>query len=216
MREMKNTNKKIQLDEQCMALDLELPAEEFSGKQHRNVVLETYQESDLELTLATGSSTRRKETSPASDCGSSFSSSSTQSGASKRNSNRSGLFQVPEIDMRFNHERHIGFKIEEQMRQDGVKQHTWSRKNDMSTEVHGPGIDRTGRASIDHVKIPTHEGLKRSPESVDGRWWNKRRKGRRRDEDRGARVVRRSRRLPSRSRDWRVGAQFFQNCWLLP
>ncbi|CAL9763366.1 unnamed protein product [Musa acuminata subsp. burmannicoides] len=125
MREMKNTNKKIQLDEHCRALDLELPAEQFSGKQHRNVVLETYQESDLVLTLATGSSTRRKETSTASDCGSSFSSSSTQSGATKQNGNRSGLFQVPEIDMRFNHDRHSGFKIEEQMRQDGVKQRTW-------------------------------------------------------------------------------------------
>lgn len=125
MREMKNTNKKIQLDEHCRALDLELPAEQFSGKQHRNVVLETYQESDLQLTLATGSSTRRKETSTASDCGSSFSSSSTQSGTTKQNGNRSGLFQVPEIDMRFNHDRHSGFKIEEQMRQDGVKQRTW-------------------------------------------------------------------------------------------
>ncbi|CAL9058328.1 uncharacterized protein LOC135651113 [Musa acuminata AAA Group] len=118
MREMNNTNK---TDAHNRTPDLKLPAGEFSGKKDRNVstTVEAYRESDLELTLATGSSARgkRKETSSTSDSGSSFSSSSTQSGGTKRSSNGSG--QCPVRDMRFQH------GIEERMREDGIKQPPW-------------------------------------------------------------------------------------------
>ncbi|RWW88477.1 hypothetical protein BHE74_00002646 [Ensete ventricosum] len=121
MREMNNnTNNK---DAHNRTPDLKLPAGEFRGEKDRNVsttTVEADRESDLELTLATGSSARgkRKETSSASDSGSSFSSSSTQqSGGTKRSSNGSGQCQVR--DMRFQR------GIEERMREDGIKQPPW-------------------------------------------------------------------------------------------
>lgn len=79
------------------ALDLDLPAEEYIRKDDREV--DEY--SDLELTLATGSKSRRKEeNSFTSDSRASFSSSSSESGATrtKLNGNDWGLFQVPDVN----------------------------------------------------------------------------------------------------------------------
>ncbi|URE46067.1 hypothetical protein MUK42_14327 [Musa troglodytarum] len=116
MGEMNNTDKK---DAHNRTPDLMLPAGEFSGKTCRCTTVEACRESDLELTLATGSSARgkRKETSSTSDSGSTFSSSSTQSGGTIRSSNGSGQCQIR--DMRFQH------GIEERMREDGIKQPPW-------------------------------------------------------------------------------------------
>ncbi|KAJ6812830.1 uncharacterized protein M6B38_328455 [Iris pallida] len=77
-------------------LNLDIPAEEYIGKDDRDV--DDY--SDLELTLATGSKSRRKEeNSFTSDSRVSFSSSS-ESGATKMKSNGNdwGLFQVPDVN----------------------------------------------------------------------------------------------------------------------
>ncbi|RRT78546.1 hypothetical protein B296_00009316 [Ensete ventricosum] len=92
------------------SLDLEAPAEYI--RRHNGD-----EESDLELTLATGSSRAqrtRKDASFTSDSGSTFSSSSIESG---------GI--VPDISTRFRNERNSGLNIEEQMRQDAVKQPPW-------------------------------------------------------------------------------------------
>ncbi|URE15869.1 hypothetical protein MUK42_24061 [Musa troglodytarum] len=103
------------------SLDLEAPAE--SIRRHSGD-----EESDLELTLATGSSRaqrKRKDASFTSDSGSTLSSSSIESG---------GI--VPDISTRFRNERKSGLNIEEQMRQDAVKQPPWlfqCTKQDMVT-----------------------------------------------------------------------------------
>ncbi|KAJ8460589.1 hypothetical protein OPV22_033515 [Ensete ventricosum] len=92
------------------SLDLEAPAEYI--RRHNGD-----EESDLELTLATGSSRAqrtRKDASFTSDSGSTFSSSSIESG---------GI--VPDISTSFRNERNGGLNIEEQMRQDAVKQPPW-------------------------------------------------------------------------------------------
>ncbi|RWW27444.1 hypothetical protein GW17_00008121 [Ensete ventricosum] len=92
------------------SLDLEAPAEYI--RRHNGD-----EESDLELTLATGSSRAqrtRKDASFTSDSGSTFSSSSIESG---------GI--VPDISTRFRNERNSGLNIEEQMREDAVKQPPW-------------------------------------------------------------------------------------------
>lgn len=109
-------------------LDLELPAEEYIGKDDGDMMLEVEEEGGLELTLAIGSSRsqrKKEEASFTSDSGVSFSSSSSDSGAVKLNSQEWGLFQVPDITMRFQDEREGGFNVEERMRQDGLKQPPW-------------------------------------------------------------------------------------------
>ncbi|XP_065014119.1 uncharacterized protein LOC135580867 [Musa acuminata AAA Group] len=92
------------------SLDLEAPAEYI--RRHNGD-----EESELELTLATGSSRsqrKRKYATFTSDSGSTFSSSSIESG---------GL--VPDISTRFRNEGKSGLNIEEQMRQDAAKQPPW-------------------------------------------------------------------------------------------
>ncbi|XP_072973945.1 uncharacterized protein [Typha angustifolia] len=82
-------------------LDLELPAEKCIGKDDR-----VDEENELKLTLATGSSIiqkRKQETSFSSESGTSFSSSSTESGGLKLHS----------------------FDINEGMTQDGLKHPPW-------------------------------------------------------------------------------------------
>lgn len=77
-------------------LDLELPADNYIVK---NAMQESGEESDLELTLATGSGgcrRRKKENSLTSDSAASFSSSSTESGGVKLNGASDwGLFHLP-------------------------------------------------------------------------------------------------------------------------
>lgn len=109
-------------------LDLELPAEEYIGRDYGDVMLKVEEESDLELRLAIGSNrSRRKkeETSFTSDSGPSFSSSSSESGMVKLNRQEWGLLHVPDMTMRFPDERKNGFHIEEKMRQDGLNQPPW-------------------------------------------------------------------------------------------
>ncbi|KAG1342060.1 hypothetical protein COCNU_05G002890 [Cocos nucifera] len=106
-------------------LDLELPAEEYIGKDGGDMMLEVEEESDLELTLAIGrnrSQRKKEEASFTSDSGVSFSSSSSESGAVKLNSQEWGLFRVPDITMSFQDERKSGFNVEERL---SLKQHPW-------------------------------------------------------------------------------------------
>lgn len=98
-------------------LNLELPAEEYIEE-----------ESDLELTLATGGSRRRKNgNSFTSDSGASFSSSSTESGGVKLNGNEWGLFRVPDVNIgSYRSERKSKFNAEEQMiSEERVKRPPW-------------------------------------------------------------------------------------------
>ncbi|KAJ8501180.1 hypothetical protein OPV22_011732 [Ensete ventricosum] len=66
-------------------LNLELPADEYIERAEEDAMLEGEQEGDIELTLATGSSSwrKREETSLTSDSVASVSSSSTESGGLK-------------------------------------------------------------------------------------------------------------------------------------
>ncbi|XP_020244104.1 uncharacterized protein LOC109822332 [Asparagus officinalis] len=82
-------------------LNLELPAEEYIGKDDGDAMQEAEEESGLELTLATGCTGRRKkkESSFTSDSGASFSSSSTESGGARLNGNDWGLFQVKDVNL---------------------------------------------------------------------------------------------------------------------
>ncbi|KAM0936739.1 hypothetical protein DsansV1_C26g0191801 [Dioscorea sansibarensis] len=83
-------------------LDLELPAEEYIEGEDRNEMIESDAENYLELTLATGRSRRKKdERSYTSDSGTSFSSSSSESGRIKLN----------------------GFEVEGGVREDRMKQY---------------------------------------------------------------------------------------------
>lgn len=112
MRDM-STNKKAQKDPHHPTFDLEHPTE----KQDKNLTRVECQESDLDLTLATGSRRQKKKgISSCSDSGSSFSSSSTGSATTQRKGNEPGQFRIPEIDMRFQLETHS---------QSGLKQNPW-------------------------------------------------------------------------------------------
>ncbi|KAG6479795.1 hypothetical protein ZIOFF_063269 [Zingiber officinale] len=112
MNEM-NTNKKAQKDSRHPTFDLEHPTE----KQDKNHMRMECQESDLDLTLATGSRRQKKKgISSCSDSGSSFSSSSTGSATTQRKGNEPSQFRISEIDMRFQHETH---------NQSGIKQNPW-------------------------------------------------------------------------------------------
>ncbi|XP_008807402.2 uncharacterized protein LOC103719786 [Phoenix dactylifera] len=109
-------------------LDLGLPAVECIGRDDGDVMLEVEEESDLELTLAIGSSrSRRKkeETSFTSDSGACFSSSSSESAVVKLNRQEWGLFHVPDISMRFPDETKSCFNVEGRMREDRLKQPPW-------------------------------------------------------------------------------------------
>ncbi|WOL17647.1 hypothetical protein Cni_G26440 [Canna indica] len=111
-------------------LDLKLPAAEYIGQHSGEDVLNADEDSDLELKLSTGSSGAgaKKDMSGkpfTSDSGSSFSSSSNESGSMKQNSNDWTLFQVPDVSTRLRSDRNLAFGFGEQMTKDGLKQPTW-------------------------------------------------------------------------------------------
>ncbi|XP_072992127.1 uncharacterized protein [Typha latifolia] len=93
-------------------LDLELPAEEHTEEDNGDVMLVVDEESDLELTLAIGSTQsqrRKQETSITSDSGTSFSSSSTESSDPKLNSNGWRLPQASDVASRCQSESRNGW-----------------------------------------------------------------------------------------------------------
>ncbi|KAF8406224.1 hypothetical protein HHK36_008309 [Tetracentron sinense] len=121
-------------------LDLERPAEEYIADG--DGVLEIEDESGIELTLGPSSYNRRKkdETPLTSYSGQSFSSSSPESSHVKRRSTGShtrtdareqltdhewGSIQLPDVHPSFQSRRKATFDVEEQLRQDKLKQPPW-------------------------------------------------------------------------------------------
>ncbi|URD96390.1 hypothetical protein MUK42_31479 [Musa troglodytarum] len=110
-----------------------LDAEDETGPRRildAGVVLDAAEESDLELTLATGSGgarRKKKDASLTSDSAASFSSSSNEYGNMnmKRNRNEWVLHQVADESTRFGCDGKSRFDSEEQMRKDGMKQPHW-------------------------------------------------------------------------------------------
>ncbi|WOK92340.1 hypothetical protein Cni_G01031 [Canna indica] len=91
---------------------------------------ETDEESHLELTLATGSSqarSKKKDASFTSDSGSSFSSSSNESELTKQYSNEWAPLKGPDMITSFRNRKDV-LEIEEQIRQDELKQTPWLLK----------------------------------------------------------------------------------------
>lgn len=108
----------------CRRVVSEHPAEKYRGRSNGGAGPELEEESDLELTLATGGSRIRrkaKETSFTSDSGSSFSSCSHESEMVKFDGRNRGSFQVSDASMtRLRHD------VEGSLRQDGgLKQPPW-------------------------------------------------------------------------------------------
>ncbi|KAK3032909.1 hypothetical protein RJ639_034957 [Escallonia herrerae] len=116
-------------------LDLERPAEEYIAEVNGNGVLENEDEREIELTLGLASYYQRKkvETPPTSDSGPSFSSSSTGSGIYQRMDTRRGgstgpkwgLVEVPNSTPSFLSGRRKSSDMEDQLRQDRLKQPPW-------------------------------------------------------------------------------------------
>ncbi|KAA8522613.1 hypothetical protein F0562_013026 [Nyssa sinensis] len=123
-------------------LDLEQPADEYIAESdHGDGMLEIEDESEIELTLGPTSYCQRKkgETTPlTSDSGMSFSSSSSGSSRLKRTSlgtqqrtdkTREELtghkWGLPEANAAFQTGRRNSFDVEEQLRQDRLKQPSW-------------------------------------------------------------------------------------------
>lgn len=123
-------------------IDLEGPAEDNNIDDNREEVLQIEQEFNVELTLGRGYRQMKKdeETSLALDCGSSFSSSSTESstlqkmkvGTWKRKNTREmlgdrdwGLIQMPDTNTSFQSEKENAFILEEQLRQERPNQKPW-------------------------------------------------------------------------------------------
>ncbi|XP_072987406.1 uncharacterized protein [Typha latifolia] len=105
------------------ALHLELPADEYIVTTEEDAMLENEEENELELTLAIGSSRKKREGTPyASDSGASFSSSSTESAGLI--GHEWGLVQVPDVSNSFQYQKTRPF-VAEGMRQDGLKQPPW-------------------------------------------------------------------------------------------
>lgn len=103
-------------------LNLELPAEEYIGNAEEDAMLEMEKESDVELTLAIGSSRSERDGTP----GTSFNSSSTESSGMKSRGHEWGPSRAPAgINLSFPSERNGPFDVGEGMRQDGVKQPPW-------------------------------------------------------------------------------------------
>ncbi|KAG1368589.1 hypothetical protein COCNU_14G010570 [Cocos nucifera] len=102
-------------------LNLELPAEEYIENAEEDVMLEIEQRSDIELTLAIGSSRSERDGTP----GTSFNSSSTESSGLKSRGHEWGLGQAPGINLSFPYERNSPFDVGEGMRPDGVKEPPW-------------------------------------------------------------------------------------------
>uniref|UniRef100_A0A1D1Z9I2 V-type sodium ATPase catalytic subunit A n=1 Tax=Anthurium amnicola TaxID=1678845 RepID=A0A1D1Z9I2_9ARAE len=112
------------------ALDLERPAEEYMEDDCKDTTLQDEEESEIELTLATGSHRRKKgETSYTSESGASFSSSSTESGGENLKLQEWGLFQFADTNRSFpaakKSERESEFNVETMRQQDRLKQPPW-------------------------------------------------------------------------------------------
>ncbi|KAI4327370.1 hypothetical protein L6164_019841 [Bauhinia variegata] len=123
--------------------DLELPADENKAESDGDEVLEIIDETKIELTLGPSSYIRRKkvETPLTSDSGHSFSSSSTGSSHINKTSSKNqrssdikreessggiiGLVQVPDSTSGYQSEIRNNFDIEEQSRQERLKQPPW-------------------------------------------------------------------------------------------
>ncbi|KAA8531593.1 hypothetical protein F0562_006302 [Nyssa sinensis] len=112
-------------------LDLELPAEDqYIGEPDGDGMLEIEEESEIELTLGLTSYCRREikaETPPlTSDSGLSFSSSSSGSNHLKRTSWRTQQrTDYTKEELNGHSGRRNSFDVEEQLRQDGLKQPPW-------------------------------------------------------------------------------------------
>ncbi|XP_072984252.1 uncharacterized protein [Typha latifolia] len=107
--------------------DLELPAKEYIGDEDGDKLLAD-EETNLELTLATGNSQNQigQYTPPfTSDSGATFSSSSTETAGSKGNNDDWESFQQSNIAVRFQNERKSGFRTDEHGRKDGLNQPPW-------------------------------------------------------------------------------------------
>lgn len=111
------------------ALNLDLPADEYivsAEEDDEEAMLDIEQESELDLTLAIGSSRKKREGTALASCdsGASFSSSSTESGAHL--GHEWGLVQVPiDVNSSFQSERTRAFGAGEGMMQEGLKQQPW-------------------------------------------------------------------------------------------
>ncbi|GLU13466.1 hypothetical protein SLE2022_301020 [Rubroshorea leprosula] len=124
-------------------LDLECPAEEYIAESDCNKMLEIIEESEIQLTLGPASYSRRKTpaTPFTSDSGPSFSSSSTESSHVKKtnsmthrranttteelNDRELGLHQGTDMTFGYQSGSKISIDIEEQLRQERLKQPTW-------------------------------------------------------------------------------------------
>ncbi|KAH8503253.1 hypothetical protein H0E87_014518 [Populus deltoides] len=124
-------------------LDLERPAELYVVESNADTVLELIDESEIQLTLGPSSYNRRRkrETPLTSDSGPSLSSTSTGSSHLNRTSSLTnqkintrreelsgpelGLFQVPDITLGYQNGSKNSIGVEEQVRQDRLKQPPW-------------------------------------------------------------------------------------------
>ncbi|KAG1347880.1 hypothetical protein COCNU_06G017090 [Cocos nucifera] len=107
-------------------LNLELPAEEYIVNAEEEVMLDIEQESDVELTLAIGSSRKKRDGTPlTSESGTSFSSSSTESSGMKSRGLEWRLQQTQDMNLSFPNERDSPFNVGEGMKQGGLKQPPW-------------------------------------------------------------------------------------------
>ncbi|XP_009391151.2 uncharacterized protein LOC103977383 [Musa acuminata AAA Group] len=100
-------------------LNLELPADEYIERAEEDAMLEVEQEGDIELTLATGSSSwrKREETSLTCDSVASVSSSSTESGGLKLSGHGWELQQVGDVN--------ISYELGGGLREDRLQQPSW-------------------------------------------------------------------------------------------
>ncbi|KAI4315048.1 hypothetical protein L6164_027896 [Bauhinia variegata] len=126
-----------------MKFDLERPADENISESEGDEALEIIDETKIELTLGPSSyiCLKKVETTLTSDSGHSFSSSSTGSSHINKTSSRNqrssdtrreelsggiiGLVQVPDSTSGYQGEIRNSFDIEEQSRQEGLKQQPW-------------------------------------------------------------------------------------------
>nr|CAD1841323.1 unnamed protein product [Ananas comosus var. bracteatus] len=101
----------------------EMESKELKRQRPLHPLLPT--ESELDLTLAIGSSRKKREGTAFASCdsGASFSSSSTESGGHL--GHEWGLVQVPNVNSSFQSERTRAFDAGEGMMQEGLKQQPW-------------------------------------------------------------------------------------------
>ncbi|XP_077216458.1 uncharacterized protein LOC143851022 [Tasmannia lanceolata] len=114
-------------------IDLERPAEDYIEDDGGDVMLQSAQETDIELRLGWGCSQMKKEeTLLTSDSRPSFSSSTTSNRTSQKRNTRDKLtgndwrlIQIPDINISFQSEKKNAFAIEEQFRQERLNQPPW-------------------------------------------------------------------------------------------